>query len=217
MALSACGDSKPDENLKKKEELPKSATVTGDNTSLRISPLTTASEIDTLAFGTKVAIKRRGVKRVRIHGFNRYWYFVRLESGMEGWVYGARLSVEQTSEQAKQAATAIIEGLRTKVIGKWWEVRKDGSTGYRKLYFWKDGKYKYGYGTRYSLEGKYELLPHEKMIFLDKGGLSDKVRIKQVGRDLRLEATYKGSTYSFRKGDSDPDSKEVGLDDKKKK
>ena len=213
----SCGDSKP--TAPPQEQLPDSAVIEGENISLRTDPLPTAAEIESMGHGQKVKIIRRSNTKVKISGFDEYWYFVRLETGIEGWVYGAKLSIGKKKDQQEQEK--LIKGLRQLVVGKWWEIKSGGSTGYRKIYFWSDGKYKHGYGSGYMDEGKYEVLTHEKVIFLDKGsGMGNKLYIRQIGRDIRLVAEYKGDTFVFRKGDGDPDSKEVGLQDdpnKKKK
>jgi len=212
LSFFSCGDDPP--SVKKTEEVPKSALVLGNNISLRTSPLSTAAEIGSLRQGLRVKIKRRSKRRVRISGFNEYWYYVQLDDGLEGWVYGARLSVGEAN--AKSDEEDLIKGLKRSLIGKWWEIRPGGSTGYRKIYFWPDGKYKHGYSSGYMEEGKYEVLAHQKVILLHKGSsVGGRLRIHQVGRDLRLVAEYRGNTYTFRRGDKDPDSKEIGLERKK--
>ena len=216
--FSFCGKEKS--GVEKTKEFPEYATIQGDKVSLRTDPLTTAAEIEFLSAGTRVKIKKRGARKVRISGYNHYWYMVRLKSGLEGWVYGARLSLGGSSVGPRGPEEKAIsrDAFRKMVIGKWWEINDDGSTGYRKLYFWPDGSYKYGYGTGYMRKGKYDLLPASLVILLDKkSGVGERVAMKRIGRENRLFAEVRGRKYYFRLGETDPGGKEDGLEKNKKK
>ena len=228
VSTGACGE----ETEKKPQDIiPESAIVEADNLAIRTDPLPTASEIDTLPLGTRLSIKKRSREKARISRYNDYWYKVKVEgglAGLEGWVYGARLSISQERIKASggalppetdsaAASLKVLEeqatALKKALIGKWWEIRSDGSSGYRKLIFWPDGKYKYGYASRGLRGGTYTLDPIKKEVKFDKSsGVGDTITMKRVGRDYRLVAEHKGDVYTFRLGHLDPDHKDEGLE-----
>ena len=183
------------------------AEITNDQASLRLDPTTVASEIAFLDLGLEVQVVGRTAEKVRISGHNEYWYRIRLPDGIEGWMYGASLSIGSSGKQQK-AAAEDPEKIRLNLVGKWWEVRKDGSTGYRRLYLWPDGVYKYAYGTEGPMqEGRYEILPAEKKLKLDPpSGMGDTVTMKRLGTELRLFAQTDDRTVSFRRAFLDPDA-----------
>lgn len=217
LALSAfalmCTGKQPDV----KETLPETATVTGDNISLRSGPISMASEVYSLSGGTRLKILKKSPEPTRIGKFNQYWYYVELENGMKGWVYGARLSIAGAESGSPDSSGGggldqkLADELDKQIIGRWWEIRQDGSTGYRKYVFYPDRKFKYAYGSEYYDEGTYEVVVTRSLVHLEgKGsGLGDNLNMKHVGNDLRLQVEYKGSLYTFRRGDSDPEGKEV--------
>lgn len=190
------------------DALPETAVATDDNVAVRTDPLSMASEVESLSAGARVKLLQRGPEKVRVGKYNEYWYLVQLESGLKGWVYGAKLSIG-ASAQVAASGEEMIEEFRKQLVGKWWEVRSDGSTGFRKFAFWKDNKYKYGYGAEYFSEGQYDIIVGRKLVHLEKGsGVGEELVFKAIGRDLRLQAEYKGSVYTFRRGESDPDGPE---------
>lgn len=183
------------------------AEVTNHKASLRIDPTTVASEIVFLDRGLEVNVIGRSTEKARISGHNEFWYRVRLPDGIEGWVYGASLSIGSTGGVRRKPEQDKKE-LALSLVGKWWEVRTDGSTGYRRLYLWPDGVYKYAYGTDGPmLEGKYEILAEEQQLKLDPpSGMGDTVRLKRLGTELRLFAETDGKKVSLRRAFLDPDA-----------
>lgn len=193
------------------DALPESAVVMGENVSVRTDPISMASEVQTLEAGTRVKILKKSPEPVKIGKFNSHWYYVELESGLKGWVYGAKLSIASGKTAAADVEKTLAEDLEKQIVGRWWEIRPDGSTGYRKYVFYPDRKFKYAYGADYYSEGDYEVVPTRSIVHLEgKGsGLGDNLTIKRVGSDLRLQIEHGGSLYTFRRGDADPDGKEV--------
>ncbi len=205
--LSGCPSKEPEV----KSEFPASATVIGDNTSVRTDPLTMAPEVQTLSTGTKVKILGRSPEPMRIGKLNEHWYRIELESGLKGWVYGGKLSLGSGNASLTGVEQKLADDFEKQIVGKWWEIRPDGSTGYRKFVFWPDRKYKYGYGADYyGPGGTYELVLTRRLVHLEPtSGVGDNLTVKHVGTDVRLQAEHDGTVYTFRRGDSDPDGKEV--------
>ncbi len=192
-------------------DLPEYAVVKTDQISVRTDPLTTASEIDFLDLGSKVRVLRRGEKPVAIGNAKDYWYLIQLDNGIEGWVYGANLSLTVSAPALEEIPDVKVVAER--LVGKWWELRMDGSTGYRKIYFWPDGKYKYGFAANPMTEGKIEIDPKTRTVRLDPPcALGDRVSFKEVGEDYRLLVEKDGQRYVFRRGSTDPEATEVGKD-----
>lgn len=218
-SLHSCGkeNSPADQN----NEIPRYGVVMAESLAVRIDPLPSSAEIENLTQGATVKILRRSSEKVRIGAHEDFWYFVRLDNGIKGWVYGARLNVAGITragdfggDNGNEPDDKTISESGRVLVGKWWEIKGDGSTGYRKFYFWSEGDYEYGYGSKITQDGKYEFLVHKQTVLLNKGsGVGDTLFIRRIGRDLRLYVEHKGRSYSFRKADDNPDSDEVGLDE----
>ncbi len=198
---TACGDSAPTESNAG------SAEVTNHKASLRLAPTTVASEIAFLDRGLEVAVIGRTAEKVRISGLNEYWYRIRTPAGIEGAIYGASLSIGSAGGRARKPEQDRKEVVLS-LVGKWWETRPDGSTGYRRFYVWADGMYKYAYGTEGPMkEGKYTLDLEKNELKLDPpAGMGDTVRLKRLGTELRLFADTDGKTVAFRRAFLDPDA-----------
>ncbi|MCR9142049.1 MAG: SH3 domain-containing protein [bacterium] len=183
------------------------AEVTNHKASLRIDPTTVASEIAFLDRGLEVQVIGRGIEKQRISGYNEFWYRIRLPDGIEGWIYGASLSIGSAGGK-RRAPEQDAKELALSLVGKWWEVRTDGSTGYRRLYLWPDGVYKYAYGTEGPMrEGKYTVQPEEMQLKLDPpSGMGDTVSLRRLGTELRMFAQTDGKKVSLRRAFLDPDA-----------
>lgn len=201
LGATACGDSAPTESNAG------SAEVTNHKASLRLDPTTVASEIAFLDRGLEVAVIGRTAEKVRISGLNEYWYRIRTPAGIEGWIYGASLSIGSGGDRARKPEQDRKEVVLS-LVGKWWETRPDGSTGYRRFYVWADGMYKYAYGTEGPMkEGKWTLDLEKNELKLDPpAGMGDTVRLKRLGTELRLFADTDGKTVAFRRAFLDPDA-----------
>jgi hypothetical protein len=73
----------------------KFAVVTGDNVRLRqtMDAATSENVITSLGTGEKVIFIRRSAGRETVDAYTDYWYYVRLRSGNEGWIFGKYLLV----------------------------------------------------------------------------------------------------------------------------
>ncbi|MCB1309208.1 MAG: SH3 domain-containing protein [Leptospiraceae bacterium] len=202
----ACDDTVPTENSGLFAE------VTGDEVSLRIDPVSFASEITFLERGSEVQVIGRTDERVKIGNLNEFWYRIRMPDGIEGWVYGSNLSIGSAGTAASASSTERFQkefGLSH--VGKWWEVRADGSTGYARVYFWPDGVYKYALGRGDMAEGKYEIDFEERVIRLDKGSpAGETLTIKRLGPEYRLYGARNDRPVILRRAFIDPDAPDPG-------
>lgn len=106
---------------------------------LRTDPTTYGFEIGIVKKGESVKVLNRTDRKVRIGKSDDYWYFVKKENNLKGWVYGSALSRIPTGQTEE-----IIEGpdmvvVQANLPGIWWELNQDGSTGYRRIEFIPEG------------------------------------------------------------------------------
>ncbi|MBX7058103.1 MAG: SH3 domain-containing protein [Leptospirales bacterium] len=201
IALAGCGNQPPDEasNLH--------ADVVNDKASLRIDPVTSSSEIEFLKRGIRVQVLNRTRQKQAIGEANDYWYRIRLEDGVEGWIYGANLSIGDSA--GRGADSGIDELLIRGLVGKWWEVRRDGSTGLRRLYLWNTGEYAYAYGQGEQMQrGKYKIDSPELLLLDPPSGVGAEISIRKLGSELRLTGRADDREISFRRAFIDPDAPE---------
>ncbi|MCB1174853.1 MAG: SH3 domain-containing protein [Leptospiraceae bacterium] len=195
--------------------LDRKATISSRIVSLRTDPVALASEVTFLKLGQPVRVIAQTRDKYRIAGFNEYWYQVELEDGIQGWVYGSNLSIgsgKQDANEVTKRQAALQEELERTIVGKWWEVRPDGSTGYGRIYFWSDGAYKQGMGRGdLYAGGAFQIDAKENQVVLDKGSfMGDKLEIKQVGAEYRLYGHSKSRKIVLKRAFIDPDAPEPG-------
>ena len=122
--------------------------ITENNTALRITPLVFSGVIARLEKGRPVEITDRSAEKSRIARTTDYWYHVKLQDGMTGWVYGQNLRLVDI-KNSKQLNDLISEfrefeasGFSKAVAGKWWSVNSFGDFTEHALEFYEDNKYK---------------------------------------------------------------------------
>ncbi len=194
--------------------MPESAFVRLDKVSLRTDPVAAASEIEFLPAGARVKVLRRSTAKVNVGELEDYWYNVRMESGIEGWVFGSNLIIESDSSNPAESVRPIIalSEIGEKLAGKWFETDLTGASGYFKIYFWRDGTYSHGYGLGGMKKGRYQLLPTDNVILLEEGsGAGDVLKVQVIGRDVNLVGQENGYEVWFRRRFDDPDIHEAGI------
>jgi len=207
--LISCSEKPPSANAGLEK-----AIVVVNRAILRSDPHPVAPELDAIDKGFPLAILKKTEKKHRVAGKLDYWYYVRTESGIEGWTYGASLSIGKEIDRSEQE----IHNLQEKLIGKWWDIRNDGSTGYFKIYFWPDGKYKHGFGNQKMEEGTYIIRSSDNIIELKEGSRVGKwLKIQSYAGDISLSADFEGKVTVFRRGDPDPDATEISPEEEEKK
>lgn len=197
------------------QKIIRKAKVTSRVVSLRTNPVLLASEIQFLNRGDEVKIIGRSTKEVHISGMRDYWYRVQLDNDIEGWVFGPNLSIgkgKNIEESTEEANALIKEELERAIVGKWWEILTNGSTGYGRIYFWPDGVYKHGRGRgELVAQGKYTVDEKEKKIQLDKGSfMGTEISIKKIGSEYRLYGKNETRRIILRRAFLDPDAPEPG-------
>lgn len=195
----------------------RTATVRAKKVALRIDPLPLAGEVEILSAGDKLELLKRSEKKFRSGSADDYWYFARSPSGQQGWIYGAGLSVAVAGDTEDKGPQLTEKQIQENLTGKWWELLPDGSTGLAKVYFWPDGKYKHGAGNADMKEGTFEIRVAERTIELNDGSpAGNELQILFVGQEMRLSGNDNGKSTLFRRGELNPEAREVS-DEKKDK
>jgi len=173
---------------------------------LRSDPVAIAPELELLTYGERVAILGHTAKKVRISSMNDYWYRIRLENRMEGWVYGAALTFDRTDMDQKRLGANRVDPkeLEAELPGQWWQLKEDGSTGLFKYSFWPDGICKFGFGNTPMKECKYEIT-EEGVTFEARTSAGIVLTPLRSGKEIRLKGSRSGKDLIFFKGSSELD------------
>ncbi len=135
-----------------------------------------------------------------------FWYRVRQDSGIEGWIFGASLSFSQ--QEMAQNVKGRKNEIEETLPGIWWEIEGDGSTGYRKIVF-KNGYFYYSYGNRLESSGKYEITDDLKLKLSAPTGMGQELEVRKVGLEYRIFSNVENFSYVFRPAPEEKEYLEV--------
>ncbi len=204
--LTACADKKTVYLNADTGSGPRYAYVSGDSAILRTDPIVIASEVDFPPTGQRLTVLERTAKQDNIDGASDFWYRVRQDSGIEGWIFGASLSFsQQEMAQNFQGKKKEIEEV---LPGIWWEIEGDGSTGYRKIVF-KNGYFFYSYGNRLESSGQYEISDDLKLKLSAPTGMGQELEVRKVGLEYRIFSNVDNFSYVFRPAPEEKEYLEV--------
>lgn len=85
--------------------------ISATNVRMRKAPTVSAEMVGTLAFGTAGAIVEKSSAKESIAGYNDFWYQIRTEKGVQGWVYGGFARTFNDSDRARATADLIFARL----------------------------------------------------------------------------------------------------------
>lgn len=187
------------------DTIPDRAVTRVNSVNMRIAPFVLASKVDVLQKGIPLKIVDRSDKKDRIGRSVDYWYRVRLINGLEGWIYGTGLTLNESPGKGENpvwnipsTSSVIPDGdLRGK-----WKVSSGGDSFKRvELLFRKDGTFLYQRGAEMPAEGTYKVDADLNSIQLKSGSLPDGTGIKYffTGRELRLSGDIGGTRVVFRR------------------
>ncbi|MCB1304238.1 MAG: hypothetical protein KDK37_08170 [Leptospiraceae bacterium] len=137
----------------------------------------------------------RTAKQDTIDGSADFWYRVRQDSGVEGWIFGTSLSFspQEMAQNVKGRKKEIEEALP----GIWWEIEGDGSTGYRRIVF-KNNTFYYSYGNRLENSGTFEITDDLKIKLSSPTGIGQELDVRKVGLEYRIFSAIDNFNYVFR-------------------
>ncbi|RME90053.1 MAG: SH3 domain-containing protein [Candidatus Hydrogenedentota bacterium] len=208
LLVSCHGKSENKQNVAK-PSLPKEAVVLTEGLKVRLSPNRVAAELGRLEEGMKVEILSHSPEKEKIGQYEAYWYKIKTDDDLIGWVYGAYLNIDNQNQKLQNE-----DELKTKFLkdlqGKWFTVRRGGGYGSFFISFFPDLEYEAGYGTAVSYRGQFVIEPktsskffvtlipkHKKNkppieeIIGKKVGLTLSLKAKLGKREVRLEITDK--------------------------
>lgn len=165
---------------------------------IRTDPLLIASEIENLKKGQRVLITERTAAGQRPKDAYGFWYKVRTDDGITGWIYGETLSWDE-SDYNPNAGIVSKEDIPETLNGRWWEMEKDGGTGYRQLIFSEPDRYLLTYSGRGVSGGKFVIEENGTVKLEPVSQVGDSIQFSLVGEEIRIRTEYQGTVYIFRK------------------
>lgn len=194
--------------------------VKSENTALRIDPFLFSGCIRRLAKGDSVKIMGKSAKKTRIAGTNEYWYHVKLDSGISGWLFGKNLKIVNVKD--KKQFDDVVATFRSEesgnvikyIEGKWWSTNSYGDFTDHALILYPDKKYKsYLKGKEDSAkEGKFKFdLSKNQIVFLGDTTFGKDLKFERRGHSYTLFIPEKNNEMSFKKihnDTEDPDNSE---------
>jgi hypothetical protein len=170
--FSSCG---PESEAKNHRDKGSFAIVISEDATLRIDPYIFSSRISLLTRGTSVEILDKSQEKTWIGNSSDYWYKVRLDNGMTGWLYAKNLKILKTTsrEDVESLVARYWEDeasvIRQGIAGRWWSVDRTGAFTSHGLDMTAEGKFRlYGRGGESTApEGEYTINVHKhEIVFL---------------------------------------------------
>jgi uncharacterized protein YgiM (DUF1202 family) len=204
LLFSGCGDAADFG----KENIRQGGVVTENNTALRISPLVFSGIVTRLEKGYPFEVIERSAEKSKIARTTDFWYHIKLENGITGWIYGQNLRLMNIKNR-KQLDSVVSEfkeqesGAFAKALsGKWWSINAFGDFTNHALELYEDNKYKsYFKGQeKYPIQGEFSV-DFSKSDIIFPRGTSFKANLKfaQRGSSYILYTSSGDTEMSFKK------------------
>lgn len=184
------------------------------DTALRIDPLIFSSRITQLNKGQVVKILDKSAEEKTLAGHNDYWYKIKLENRITGWVFGKHIKILDASGQ--DAINSYLgkfweketEEISKELHGKWWSINKYGDFTNHALEISKNGNYRSYYkGGSKPIEGVYNFDFNQNMvIFLSGTTFKNDLHYSKKGNTYSLGFESGKDTILFKKISINPSS-----------
>ncbi len=202
---TSCGDSGRHDRSRARK-VSEYAVVVSDNTALRIDPMIYSARITLMRKGTRLEVLDQSREKSWVGKDHSYWYKVRLENGLGGWVYGSTIRIFKESQSGSidgyvsNLREHEQETLRKNLSGKWWSVNRNGDFTNLCVEIYENGKYKsYARGGR-EIEGEYNFnFNDETIVFLNGTSFGQNLKYINRGNMYHLEAKEGKYEIRFRK------------------
>jgi len=190
------------------------AVIITPNTAMRIDPLVFSSRIALLKKGDFGEVIERSVEPKRVGSSQDYWYKIKLQNGIAGWVFGANLNILKDAEASDIQSylgkfwEEESEELKNALHGKWWSVNRFNDFTNHCLEIYKDGKYKsYLKGATKKLEGEYSFdFNKGQIIFLGETSFEGNLSFVRRGDVYALYRESEKDEIKFKKINVNPES-----------
>ena len=190
--------------------------VTEKSSALRIEPFIYSARISDLAKGEKIEILDLSKKKSAIGKSVDYWYKIKTQNGITGWIFGANIkifsagssfSVNNFEEQLKEDE---FEKLSTELIGKWWSVNTQEEFTSYWIALFKNGEYEAKHkDSNHLFEGKYKIDAATSTISFDEGTpLGNEFKFTERGLNYFIEYADDKNNYRFKRISLNPKSEQ---------
>ncbi len=163
------------------------AMVISEDTAMRADPLIFSARMYKLGKGEMVEIIERSREKTWVGKSTNYWYKVKKEKGITGWVYGDNIKIFTGTERKKIDSYLSdfwdeeAEKLKLALTGKWWSVNELGDFTDHCIEIMADGTYKSYFKSGKQITGAYNFnFTDNEIIFLN--GTSFKTNLKFIRR-----------------------------------
>jgi len=190
------------------------AVIITPNTALRIDPLIFTSRIDQLKKGEVGEVLEKSSEKKPVAGTVDYWYKIRLNNGITGWVYGSNINILKDSNRdnvesyLSQFWEKETKELSEALHGRWWSVNRFNDFTSHVLEIYKDGKYKsYIKGSTKKIEGDYNFdFNKNQIIFLNNTTFEGDLNYIRRGDEYTLSREDEKDEIKFKKINVNPES-----------
>lgn len=195
------------------------AVIITPNTSLRVDPLIFTSRIAQLKKGEVGEILEKSSEKKPVAGTIDFWYKIRLNNGITGWVYGSNINILKDSNRnnvesyLSQFWEKETKELSEALNGRWWSVNRFNDFTNHVLEIYKDGKYKsYIKGSTKKIEGDYNFdFNKNQIIFLNGTTFEGDLNYIRRGDEYTLSREDEKDEIKFKKINVNPESESEDL------
>ena len=190
------------------------AVIITPNTALRVDPLIFTSRVAQLKKGEIGEIMEKSSEKKPVGGVTDYWYKIRLNNGITGWVFGSNINIlNDTNRNNVESYLSQFWEKETKELsealhGKWWSVNRFNDFTNHCLEIYKDGKYKsYIKGSPTKIEGDYNFdFNKNQIIFLNGTTFEGDLKYIRRGDVYTLIREHEKDEIKFKKINVNPES-----------
>jgi hypothetical protein len=177
-----------------------------DGTALRVDPIVYSSRILLFNRAETVEIIEKSKEKSSAGSMTDYWYKVRNNSGINGWIFGPNLKI--FANKSKSAIDNFITGfweeeskkIKAKLAGKWWSVDLRGDFTNHGIEISDDGTYKSYIRGGQEITGDYNINFNDNEVMFIKGtSFNGNLNIIKRGNIYFLEKTIGKTEMKFKK------------------
>ncbi len=190
------------------------AVIITPNTALRVDPLIFTSRVAQLKKGEVGELLERSSEKKPVGGTTDYWYKIRFNNGISGWVFGSNINILNNSNRnnvesyLSQFWEKETKELSEALHGRWWSVNRFNDFTSHVLEIYKDGKYKsYIKGSTKKIEGDYNFdFNKNQIIFLNGTTFEKDLNYIRRGEEYTLSKEDEKDEMKFKKINANPES-----------
>lgn len=202
LSVNSCTQEK-EKNKKMPGSKSERGIVTEEDTAMRIDPLIFSARIYQLKKGETIEIIDKSKQKTWVAKSSNFWYKVKQERGITGWVYGDNIRILSKDENdnidsyVSEFWEAEAVKLRLELAGKWWSINELDNFTNHGLEIRADGTYTSYQKGDTAIKGEFSFSFHDKeIIFLN--GTSFKTNLNYMKRGITYFLEYKSGKNEIR-------------------